>query len=191
MNAAEHIVEAYFRFCRNCFTFVDRKVLKGNGRQLDILAYDLINNQQFHIEVSVTHQLEWCLHKEQMLESFEKKFVGTPPKREGKSNGTTDFEKGKSYFEQIQQTYQEVGFDPNKVQRVWVCWIVKNETNSVPMFVAFKSPYLERELQVEVLSLLDFVLPALEKAIETSNYDDEVLRTLSFIKQRDTQIKGA
>lgn len=32
MNAAEHIVEAYFRLCRNCFTMTDRKVVGGNNR---------------------------------------------------------------------------------------------------------------------------------------------------------------
>jgi hypothetical protein len=41
MNAAEHIVESYFRLCRGRFTFSDRKVSGGVNRQLDILGYNL------------------------------------------------------------------------------------------------------------------------------------------------------
>lgn len=187
MNAAEHIVEAYFRFCRGCFTIVDRKVEKGNGRQLDILAYNIRQNLQFHVEVSVTHRMEWCHTRQELPEVFEKKFAGIPPKRSGKSSGTTDFERGKLYFERIQESYQEIGFEPESVRRVWVCWMVKGEQNSEPLLIPFKPTGIERELQIEVLSLRDFVLPRLEEAIETANYDDEVLRTLSFIKQRDRQ----
>ena len=60
MNAAEHIVDAYFRLSRGCFTLADRKVTKGNNRQLDILAYHLKDQHEFHIEVGVTHQENWC-----------------------------------------------------------------------------------------------------------------------------------
>jgi len=37
------------------------------------------------------------------------------------------------------------------------------------------------------LSLRDFILPELAKAIGTANYDDEILRTLGFIKQLEWQ----
>ncbi|MDP1539464.1 MAG: hypothetical protein U0998_10730 [Moraxellaceae bacterium] len=59
MNAAEHIVDAYFRLARGCFMLADKKVKKGNNRQLDILAYHLKDQLEFHIEVGVTHQENW------------------------------------------------------------------------------------------------------------------------------------
>lgn len=187
MNAAEHIVDAYFRLCRGCFTLTDKKVTKGNNRQFDILAYHLVQKTQFHIEVGVTHQENWCPTLESLSKGFEKKFFGSSPERKGKADGTTDFEKGKSYFPQIQDTYKEVGFYPESVKRIWVCWIVKDQDNTKPILINFHSRYQNSEFPIEVFSLRDFVLPELENTIGTANYDDEVLRTLGFMKQRELQ----
>jgi len=190
MNAAEHIVEAYFRLCRNCFTISDRKVTSGNNRQLDILAYDLKKKQQFHIEVSVTHRETWCSTTAELKAEFERKFFGRPPKREGASKGATDFEKGKSYFSKIEEAYSECGFSPSSVKRVWVCWMVKARDNSKPIVEQFSLDHPKGSFQIEILSLRDYVLPALEKAIGTANYDDEILRIVGFMKERESQVKA-
>lgn len=187
MNSAEHIVESYFRLCLGCFTLSDKKVPKGNNRQLDILAYNVKKRTQYHVEVKVTHRENWCPTVIDLGVDFEKKFFGAPPERKGKSDGATDFEKGKSYFEHIKNAYTEIGFDPKKVFRVWVCWIVQDENNKKPISIDFRSKYLKKTFPIQILSLRDFILPALEKAIGTANYDDEVLRTLGFIKQRHAQ----
>jgi len=187
MNAAEHIVDAYFRLVRGCFTLADRKVAKGNNRQLDILAYHLLDKTSYYIEVGVTHQENWCPTMDELGAQFEKKFFGASPERKGKSGGKTDFEKGKSYWKQIEATYAEVGFDPEVVRRVWVCWIVKGRKDAEPIHHGFQSGHLSRTFDIEVLSLRDHVLPQLEKAIGTSNYDDVILRTLGFVKQRELQ----
>jgi len=187
MNTAEHIVESYFRLCRGCFTFPDRKVVRGNNRQLDILAYDVKRKLQFHIEVGVTHRLTWCSTRDELGAEFQRKFFGIPPERVSSGGAATDFERGKSYFSQIEQTYIEAGFSPSDVRRVWVCWIVRGDENNKPFIVPFHSEHLNRTFEIEVLSLRDVILPQLENAIETANYDDEILRTLSFMKQRETQ----
>jgi hypothetical protein len=191
MNAAEHIVESYFRLCKGFFTLTDRKVEKGVGRQLDILAMNLKSGQQVHIEVAVTHRKHWCPTISQLDDYFEKKFFGVPPERKGKSQGTTDFEKGKSYFKQIEAEYTAVGFDPLKVKRTFVCWLIKEGDNAAPINVKFFSKQVKQTFDIEILSLRDFILPALEDAIGTANYDDEVLRTLAFIKQRGLQTTSA
>ncbi|MFZ3018273.1 MAG: hypothetical protein WA056_07450 [Gallionella sp.] len=189
MNAAEHIVESYFRLRRGCFTVTDQKVPRGNNRQLDILAYHVKDHSQFHIEVGVTHQKNWCPTLEELGWQFEKKFFGAPPERKGKTNGTTDFEKGKSYFSQIEETYTAVGFVPAEVKRVWVCWLIKDKDigGTKPLRLPFHSKHLNRTFEIEVLGLRDFILPELADAIGTANYDDEILRTLGFIKQRELQ----
>lgn len=187
MNAAEHIVDAYFRLCRGCFTLVDKKVSRGNNRQLDILAVHLIEGHQFHIEVGVTHRENWCPTIGELGLLFEKKFFGSPSERKDKNAGTTDFEKNKSYWPQIEATYKEVGFNPAEIQRVWVCWVVKGLKDSEPINLNFDSKHLSATFNIQVLSLRDFILPKLESAIGTSNYDDEILRTLGFIKQRELQ----
>lgn len=188
MNAAEHIVEAYFRLCRNCFTVSDRKVVGGNNRQLDILAYDFKRKLQFHVEVSVTHRQNWCCTFEELMGEFERKFFGVPPKREGAIKGATDFEKGKTYYPQIEQTYAECGFSPADVNRVWVCWMVKAKDNSNPIIEKFGLGHPNGPFQIEILSLRDYILPALEKAIGTANYDDEILRIIGFMKERESQV---
>ena len=187
MNAAEHIVESYFRLCLGCFTLADKKVSKGNGRQLDLLAVNIAEKKCFHIEVGVTHQENWCPTLAKLEGEFERKFFGAPPERRGKTNGTTDFEKGKFYFPQIQGAYEEVGFEPSQVSRVWVCWVVKNADNSVPIEVSYEVPRLGLTFPIRVLSLRDFVLPKLQAKIGTSNYDDEVLRLLSLLEQKESQ----
>lgn len=188
MNAAEHIVDAYFRLARGCFTFPDCKVKSGNNRQLDILAFHLKTKSAFHIEIGVTHRENWCPTLEELSPHFEKKFFGAPPERKGRSEGTTDFEKGKSYWNQIETTYKEIGFNSETVQRIWVCWLVKGLTDAKPIKRSFHSKHLSKSFDIEIISLRDHVLPELEKAIGTSNYEDEVLRTLGFLKQREIQI---
>lgn len=187
MNAAEHIVDSYYRLVQGCFTLADRKVAKGNNRQLDILAYDIKQSTCYHIEVGVTHRKNWCPSPKELIPQFDKKFFGTVPERKGRSDGTTDFEKGKSYWKQIEDTYKAVGFDPRKVQRVWVCWILKHHDGTKPVLLKHKPKGQTLEYTVEVMSLRDFILPQLENAIGTSNYDDEILRTLGFVKQRELQ----
>jgi len=187
MNASEHIVESYFRFCRGCFTFSDRKVVRGINRQLDLLAYNLKEMSQFHVEISVTHRKNWCPTREELGQEFEKKFFGAPPARASKTGGKTDSEKGKSFFPQIEETYREVGFSPADVKRVWVCWVVKGEEDSKSLVLLFPSKRLNKTFEIEVLSLRNCVLPELKNAVETANYDDEILRTLGFIKQCELQ----
>jgi hypothetical protein len=130
MNAAEHIVESYFRLCKGCFTLSDRKVENGVGRQLDLLAVNLQKKLQLHIEVAVTHRTHWCPTRDQLTPYFEKKFFGVPPERKSVSGKGTDFEKGKSYFDEIQNAYTSVGFNPEKISRVVVCWFVKEVRNA-------------------------------------------------------------
>jgi hypothetical protein len=187
MNASEHIVDAYFRLVRGCFTLADKKVIKGNNRQLDVLAYHLKSREAFHIEVGVTHQQNWCLSIEELAPHFDKKFFGTSPERKGAVDGMTDFEKGKSYWSKITETYENVGFNPEEVIRVWVTWIVRGVDGRSPINVEFYSNHLNRTFPIQILSLRDYVLPQLQNEIGTANYDDELLRVLGFVKQRELQ----
>lgn len=114
MNAVEHIVESYFRFCRGCFTMADYKVPNGNNRQFDLLAFNVKTGEQYHIESGVTHCENWCPTTKKLVTKFNQKFLGVPKEKEGEN---TDFGKGKTYKAQIWAGYRSVGFDPEKVQR--------------------------------------------------------------------------
>ena len=182
MNAVEHIVECYFRYCKGCFTMVDVKIPGGNNRQCDLLAYNAKTQEQYHVESSVTHQENWCPSTKELSEIFDKKFRGVPPKREGKN---TDFVKGKTYYENILQSYQSVGLDLRKLQRIIVTWDVSDATNLDGCLVEYEQ---KSGLHIQVWSFRDKILPELTEKISTSNYDDEILRTLSLLRQRDLQI---
>ncbi len=181
MNAVEHIVECYFRYCKGCFTMVDVKIQAGNNRQADLLAYNLVTKEQYHIESSVTHCANWSPSADDLWEIFDKKFLGLPPEREGKN---TDRAKGKTYFNKIKQTYRGVGFSLSKIQRVFVTWSVADKAG-LDKFLASYSK--DNGIRVSVLSFRDQILPELMKKISTSNYEDEVLRTLSLLRQHELQ----
>lgn len=183
MNTVEHIVECYFRYCKSCFTMTDVKIIGGNNRQCDLLAIDLVTNNQFHVETSVTHDLRWLRSEIDLQKLFDKKFLGIPPKREGLR---TDHAKGKKYLDEILQTYHRVGFEPKKVRRVFVTWTLRQETNIENFIASYAAEY---DLQIEVWRFRDTILPELMSKISTSNYDDEILRTLSLLKQYDLQMK--
>ncbi len=181
MNAVEHIVEAYYRICMKCFTMQDVKIPAGNNRQLDLLAVSLLDGEQYHVESSVTHVLRWCPDTNQLRQFFDRKFRGAPANREGPKR---DRAKGKTYEPQILDAYRSVGIDPDRVNRIWVAWTFKDSA-AVPAFL--DSYCAESGLRIRVTSLRDEIIPALQRAVATSNYDDEVLRTLSLLKQMENQ----
>jgi hypothetical protein len=185
MNTVEHIVESYFRLCRQCFTYGDVKVEDGNNRQMDILAVSLVTGDQFHIECSVTHREHWCPTAEELVAAFEKKFSGIPPKRDGVN---TDSTKGKNYGGVIGAMYSRLGLDLGKIKRIWICWTVKDPDN---LNLHVRNYHMRTGYIVEVISFRDCILPELMNAVSTANYDDEVLRTFSLIKEWQKQNEKA
>lgn len=161
----------------------DVKIIGGNNRQCDLLAINLSTQEQFHVESSVTHDPNWAPSYDDLGKIFDSKFRGIPPKREGPR---TDHSKGKMYFDNILQTYRSVGFDLTKVQRVFVTWGLKNEATLQSFLTSYG---IEHSIPIQVYLFRDQILPALMDKISTSNYEDEVLRTLSLLRQRELQVK--
>ena len=184
VNTTERIVESYFRLCKGCFTYPDLKVSGGNNRQLDLLAYNLLTDAQYHIETSVTHELSWRATWEKLVIAFEGKYFGAPKEREGRN---TDFAKGKSYLSQILQTYKSIGFTPRRVQRIWVTWIKPQEPDFDACLLRYCKEKRLGRCPIQIVSFRDDVLPSLLNAVGRSNYDDDVLRTLSLLRQFERQ----
>ena len=183
VNTVEHIVECYFRMVRRCFIMHDVKVLGGNNRQLDLLAVSLSPREIFHIESSVTHELRWCPTSDEIFKYCDQKFLGVPHERTGTK---TDHARGKSYKDAIFKTYESVGIIPNEVQNIFCTWVEPTDAN----FELKMAEYAEsRKISpIRILSFRDVVLPELMKFVERSNYEDEALRTLSLLRQRDIQL---
>lgn len=184
MNTTEKIVESYFRLCRDCFTMADLKVIHGNNRQIDLLAVNLKTGQQYHVEVSVTHQENWCPTPADLFSEFEKKYFGAPTKREGKN---TDYALGKTYEKKIYKTYEAVGLNSRSIKRVWVCWTVIDADNIGHQLEQYCKKRGLKKGAIEILSFRDVIIPSLMEKVATSNYEDDVLRTLSLLQQFERQ----
>lgn len=184
MNTTEKIVESYFRLCRSCFTMADLKVISGNNRQIDLLAFNPKTAEQYHVEVSVTHQENWCPTSEELFPEFEKKYFGAPTKRQGKN---TDYALGKTYEKQIYKTYESVGLNPRTIKRVWVCWTVVEAEEIDQQLTAYCRKRGLGRGAIEILGFRDVVIPSLMEKVATANYEDDVLRTLSLLQQFEKQ----
>jgi hypothetical protein len=159
----------------------DAKVIGGINRQLDILAVNLKTGDQFHIESSVTHRLGWDPKSEKLRQIFTKKFLGMPEERQGEK---TDFSRGKNYLENILNTYKAYGLEPKRIQRIFICWILHPKSPADSFLHSFEKTH---GMKISVLSFRDTILPELREAVSTSNYDDEILRTIGFIKEQEKQ----
>ena len=188
MNAVEQIVEIYFQKVRNCFTNADIKIEYGNNRQFDLLAYSLINKKSYHIESSVTHGINWNPTVNALEEKVAYKFFGETRKNLNKSLNT-DEAKNKNYLEQIKKQYNKYGFDFEKINRVWVLWCV-DKLKSNEYYQKEHNLYLQNKIHnktIEILSFRDKIIPELEDVIGTSNYEDDILRTISLLLQYQKQ----
>lgn len=190
MNTVERIVAAYFQMARKCLTVSDVKVDAGNNRQFDLLACNLKTGTQYHVEVGVTHELNWCPDLDKVRDTCRQKFFGVPRPKDGEN---TDHKKEKSYLKPIKATYQAYGFNFDALTRVYCCWVLSGATAEEGQS-AMKEVATEfgvTEPAVELLSLRDVVIPELTTAVGSSNYDDDILRTLSLLGQREKQLEKA
>jgi hypothetical protein len=190
MNAVEQIVELYFQKVRHCFTCSDIKIEKGNNRQFDLLAYSIKDNKQYHVESSVTHRLNWNPTLLWLIDKNEYKFFGKPRINKNKSKNT-DNAKNKNYLNEIKKQYKKYGLDFEKMNRVWVLWCVDN-LNINEYCQKDDRIYLKEKINrknIELLSFRDEIIPKLEEIIGTSNYEDDIARTISLIIQYQRQKK--
>jgi len=187
MNTTEHLVELYYRHCKDNFTYTDFKVHNGNNRQFDVLAYNKKKNQLRHIEVSVTHSTGWTANLETVKNEIRFKFFGIP-KNKRPNNPNTDFNKGKTYKSQIEKSYEHFGFKWNEIIRVWCLWFHDSDSQKIDVWKEeLATEFSLRKNNFEILSLRDEVIPSLMEKIGTSNYDDDILRTISLITQQRKQ----
>lgn len=187
MNTTEHLVEVYYRQ-QGCFTATDIKVERGNNRQLDLLAFNYMTKIFYHIEVSVAHGEHWAASLNDIREKIRFKYFGEPYNKRP-DNPNTDFAKGKKYLEPIKETYTKFGIDYNLIKRVWCVWCLNDTTDQdiENWKQSLASEFGLRASNFEILSFRDEVLPRLLENIGTAYYDDELLRTLSLIKEYNKQ----
>ncbi len=183
MNTTENIVETYYRVCRKCFTMQDIKVLGGNNRQFDLLAFSVIDQTAFHVEssISITDARPLRMKDELgVIESLKKKFFGDPPIRQG---ARTDHARGINYGDKIDYMYKSLGLNPQKIERVCCRWAFYDENEKLKSFLNTN--------KIIQLSFRDTVLPELEQTLTTAHYENDGMRTISLIREYRRQTTTA
>lgn len=188
VNTAERIVESYFRHCRGCLTVPDVKIARGNNRQIDLLAWQPKEQTAFHVESSVVPSGKYFKKSgawKPLVAILQNKFFAQPKERQ-----IADFvpPHDDPEYAKIQATYELYNFSPTTIRRVWVCWDLGDYGVNLDEVRSYFSARRVSSDLVEVISFRDDVIPALEKQIGSSNYEDDVLRTFSFFAERDAQI---
>jgi hypothetical protein len=188
MNAAERVVECYFRYCRGCLTIPDVKIKGGNNRQIDLLAWNQKQKIAFHVESSVTLSGKYFNKSSSWKHPFtifQNKFFGQPKALQNHSHIPHINDKE---YAKVKSTYTTYGFDAAETRRVWVCWnLLDYKVSKSELENYFHLRSVEKHL-FEVISFRDEIIPKLQKEIGSSNYEDDVLRTFSFFAERDDQI---
>ncbi|RBP36582.1 hypothetical protein DES53_11621 [Roseimicrobium gellanilyticum] len=187
MNTAERIVESYFRYCRHCLTIPDVKIPGGNNRQMDLLAWSPKTKTAYHVESTVVpsgRHFNKSKSWKSPLAIFQNKFYG---QRKEHQTETSVPAQDDPDFQKVLKTYAKYSFDASNLKRVWVCWHLSDyEVTHDEIITYFEAREVRKEL-VEIISFRDEIIPALEKAVGTSNYEDDVLRTFSFFAERGKQ----
>lgn len=189
MNATEHIVELYYRFVQKCFTISDVKIPNGNNRQFDLLALkpEKKNTQLFHIEIGITNDEHWTVGLDNLKKTFGYKFTGNPKEKETTGN-KTDKAKGKNYLKPISDVYERYGFKYEEVVRVYCLWYFKFTNDEYNLWRKEVAKDLKvEENKIILLSFRETVLPELLKEVKTNYYDDDLLRTLSLLRQSEIE----
>jgi hypothetical protein len=155
------------------------KILAGNNRQFDLIAFSVIEGKAFHVEssISITDSRALRPKDEQgVIETLKKKFYGDVPVREGKR---TDYARGISYADKINEMYRTFGLDPKNIQRVACRWAFYSDNKSLDMFL--------NEQGILKLSFRDTILPELEQNLTTAHYEDDGMRTITLIREYRNQ----
>lgn len=167
MNAAEKIVEAYFRHVKGLFT---RSSLRGKGQsELDIVGVDprTIPPTFYHIESSVS------------ISSFYDKIINKPydeieENNRGKKAAqrtTAGFFINKKFFhENVIATLKQNGCDCTNIKRILVAW----------RFTTDAQQALEKK-NIKYLTMKEIFQDLVNHlASETTNLDSEILRTIQL-----------
>lgn len=187
MYATEHLVEIYYRQL-GYFTTADIKVIRGNNRQFDIIAYNYKLDRFLHIEASVAHGQHWAASLTDIEKNVGYKFFGRT-KNKRPDNPNTDYNKGKTYLQPIKSTYENLGIEYQKVIRVWCTWALIERDNDIKDWQRrLAKQYSLKPENFEILKFRDTVLPEVTANIGTAYYDDELIRILSLVKQYNVQV---
>lgn len=175
MNAAERIVEAYFRYVRGVFT---RTSVRGIGQvELDIIGVDPSKSTPdfFHIESSVSIS---SAHSRITNKPFSPSELKQRQKTATQRRTAGFFIEKKFFSAEVLETLKQIGCKTQNLKRILVSWEFDNEAQRV----------LE-DKDIECLTIEKIFQELAEHlAQETCDIDSEILRTLQLFVRSEPQM---
>lgn len=174
MNAAEKIVESYFRYIKELYT---KSNLQGEGQtELDVVAVNPLVHPPifYHIESSVSISGSYS-------KITNKEYNREKAKQRGKKAGqrtTAGFFIEKFNSENMKKTYKKLGITKKQLNQVVVAWKFDPEAKKAL-----------KDNNIECLTMKDICQELGERlAEETKNMDSDILRMIQLFVRSEPKI---
>ena len=160
MEPEVHIVDRYMQLVKKCFTMTN--VMLGGGKEIDLLAFNPVSGEKFHIEVRIATG-----------RGFRLRMVDTQTKNGRKHRRGLDTLNEIKFAPPIVVNSIKEIFGSSDYRKVLVVWDVQDSE----VVEQAKAVY-----DIEVWKLSD-ILSEMMKEIGTKSYRDDVLRTVQLISK--------
>ena len=161
MEPEVHIVDRYMQLVKKCLTMTN--IMLEGGKEIDLLAFDPISNEKYHIEVRVATG-----------HGFRLRLIDTQTKNGRKHRrGLDTLNETKFAHPTVANAVKEI-FGGGEYRKVLVVWDVEDSA----VIEQAKSLY-----GIEVWKM-SAVMGELISEVKTKAYRDDVLRTLQLISGR-------
>jgi hypothetical protein len=156
-----HIVDRYMQLVKKCFTMTN--IMLEGGKEIDLLAFDPITGEKYHIEVRVATG-----------RGFRLRLIDTQTKKGRKHRrGLDTLNEIKFAHPTVVSAVKEI-FGGSEYKKVLVVWNVEDRG----VIEQAKSLY-----GIEVWKMSD-IISQLTQEVSTKSYRDDVLRTIQLISKR-------
>lgn len=161
MEPEVHIVERYMQLVEKCFTMTN--IMLEGGKEIDLLAFNPINNEKYHVEVRVATG-----------RGFRLRLVDTHTKSGRKHRrGLDTLNEIKFAHSTVVNAVKEI-FGGGEYRKVLVVWDVEDSRVTEQA----KSLY-----KIEIWKISD-IIGELMREVKTKPYRNDVLRTIQLISQK-------
>ena len=159
MEPEVHIVDRYMQLVKKCFTMTN--IMLEGGKEIDLLAYNPISGEKYHIEVRVTIE-----------KGFRIRMVDTQT-RSGRKHRRGLDTLNAIKFKPVEDAVKEM-FGSSEYKKTLVVWDVEDSS----VIEQAKSVY-----DIEVWKISN-IMRELIREVKTKPYRDDVLRTIQLISKK-------
>ena len=161
MEPEVHIVDRYMQLVKKCFTMTN--IMLEGGKEIDLLAFDPISKEKYHIEVRVATG-----------KGFRLRLIDTQTKKGRKHRrGLDTLNEIKFAHSTVVNAVKEI-FGGGEYKKVLVVWNVEDSK----VIGQAKSIH-----NIDVWKMAD-LMNQLMREVKTKPYRNDVLRTIQLISKR-------